>query len=62
MIANNFFWQIVDKYSACLGLPNEKLVPLDATHRTMCKLESATGQAYKLVGGSIVEMINRAQR
>ena len=54
--------QIVDKLSACIGLPNEKLLAVDANHRTICKIPSAESQEYEAVGKWIVKLVKEAVR
>jgi len=53
------FMQIVDKESACLGLPNERAVGIGgANHRDLCKFSDAKSQKYLQVGRAIVQMVN----
>ena len=49
--------QVVDEQSAQLNLPNEKLFPVDADHRTICKISSREDQVYKVVGVWIAKLI-----
>lgn len=42
--------QVVDEDSARIGLPNEQLFPVDANHRTLCKIPSVESPIYKIVG------------
>jgi hypothetical protein len=48
--------EVVDKQSALLNLPNEKLFPVDANHRTICKIPSAKSQEYEAVGAWIADL------
>lgn len=48
--------QIVDEASALIGLPNEKRLPIEANHRTMCKIPSADSQEYQALGAWIVKL------
>ena len=41
--------KVVDQESSCLGLEHEILIPLDATHRQICKYESPSDPLYILV-------------
>ena len=42
---------MVDKQSALIGpLPNELEFPVNANHRTICKIPSSTSHEYKTVG------------
>ncbi len=47
---NEIIHQVVDEQSARLNLPNEKVFPVDADHRTICKMSSHEDQVYKIVG------------
>lgn len=58
--ANSILEQVVDEPSARIGLPNEKLFPVDADHRTICKFPAADSQAYKGVGPWIVTLVREA--
>lgn len=42
--------QVVDEPSARLNLPNEKVFPVEADHRTICKMSSREDQIYQIVG------------
>ncbi len=53
----NFIHQVVDEQSARLNLPNEKLFPVDADHRTICKMSSREDQVYSIVGVWITKLI-----
>jgi hypothetical protein len=48
--------QVVDEQSALLNLPNEKPFPVDANHRTICKIPSAESQEYEAVGAWIADL------
>lgn len=50
-------YQVVDAQSARLNLPNEKLFPVDADHKTICKISSREDQVYKVVGVWIAKLI-----
>ncbi|KAK4241992.1 hypothetical protein C8A03DRAFT_11797, partial [Achaetomium macrosporum] len=47
---------VVPKQSAVLNVPNETLIPVNSTHRKMCKFEHEHDQAYKI----LVESVHRA--
>lgn len=49
--------QVVGEQSAQLNLPNEKVFPVDADHRTICKISSREDQVYKVVGVWIAKLI-----
>ena len=49
--------QIVDMESALLNLPRERLFPVAADHRTICKLSSREDQVYGVVGVRIKKLI-----
>ena len=49
--------QVVDEQSALLNLPNEKLFPVDANHRTICKIPSGESQEFEAVGAWIEELV-----
>ncbi|KAH0559684.1 hypothetical protein GP486_003804 [Trichoglossum hirsutum] len=44
---------IVDRDSAILNLPNEKAIPIQANHKTICKFPSVDDQKYKPVWKAI---------
>lgn len=58
--ADTILKQVVDRLSACMGLPNEKLFPVDADHWTVCKIPSTESQAYNTVGAWIVKLTRLA--
>lgn len=41
---------VVDRQSTVTGLENERLFPVNANHRIMCKMPSSTSHQYKTVG------------
>lgn len=47
---------MVDKLSALTGLENERLFPVTANHRTMCKIPSYTSYQYRVVGSWIAKL------
>jgi hypothetical protein len=49
--------QVVPEYSAILGLPNERIVPLNADHREMCRYRANT-QDYSLVEAAVKELVD----
>lgn len=49
--------QVVDEQSARLNFPNEKLFPVDANHRTICKIPSAKRQEFEAVGAWIEDLV-----
>lgn len=49
--------QVVDEQSAQLNLPNEKVFPVHADHRTICKMSSREDRVYKVVGVWIAKLI-----
>lgn len=52
----NLSEQVVDKQSALTGLDNERLFPVNANHRTLCKIPSSTSHQYKTVGSWIAKL------
>lgn len=52
---------IVDKTSASLNLSNEKRIPIQANHRTMCRFSSADSQKYRPVWKAIEELAESAR-
>ncbi|PMD42291.1 hypothetical protein L207DRAFT_485775 [Hyaloscypha variabilis F] len=48
---------VVDKQSAVLNLPNEKLFPVDANHRTICHIPSAESQEFEAMGAWIEDLV-----
>lgn len=55
--------QIVDKYSACLGLPFEAAVGIgSADHRDVCKFDDASSQKYLPVKNAIEELVEFGTR
>jgi len=62
MLTSSFDWlqlispQVVDEDSARIGVHNEKLFPVDANHRTICKFSAANDQNYTLVGAWIAQL------
>lgn len=55
----NLYEQVVDKQSARTGLKNERLFPVNANHRTMCKMPSSTSHQYITVGSWIAKLTQR---
>ncbi|MCJ1309858.1 hypothetical protein MMC25_003519 [Agyrium rufum] len=51
---------VVDENSARIGLPNEKLFPVDASHKTICKISIADGQEYEAVGTWVAKLVKLA--
>ncbi|KAK0627947.1 hypothetical protein B0T14DRAFT_146526 [Immersiella caudata] len=49
--------RVVSEASAILGLPNEVILPLNATHRSMCRFASNTSQDYLLVQWAILDIL-----
>ncbi|KAF2188394.1 hypothetical protein K469DRAFT_661153 [Zopfia rhizophila CBS 207.26] len=47
---------VVPEYSAILGLPNEMIIPLNASHRSMCRYR-AKSQDYNLVEAAVKELV-----
>ncbi|KAL9118378.1 MAG: hypothetical protein Q9187_005078 [Circinaria calcarea] len=47
---------IVDKSSALLNLPNERLLPIDADHRTICKFSGEDSQKYRPVWKALAKI------
>ncbi|KAL6408503.1 uncharacterized protein AUP68_08360 [Ilyonectria robusta] len=50
--------KIVPKNCAMLGLPNEVVIPLNASHRTMCRFASAMDQEFSLMTRAIEDIIS----
>ena len=57
ILVNDNTHQVVDERSAQLNLPNEKVFPVDADHRTICKIPSREDQVYKIVGVWIAKLV-----
>ncbi|KAK0738886.1 hypothetical protein B0T18DRAFT_492746 [Schizothecium vesticola] len=49
---------VVPEASATLGLPNEVIVPLNASHRSMCRFPSNTSQDYLLVQWAVMNILS----
>lgn len=49
---------VVPEHSAILGLPNERVYPMHAHHRNMCRFESKESQNFLLVEGAIKELVS----
>ncbi|KAI5459563.1 hypothetical protein BGZ63DRAFT_254666 [Mariannaea sp. PMI_226] len=49
---------VVPEYSAILGLPNERVYPMHAHHRNMCRFETRESQNFLLVEGAIRELVS----
>ncbi|KAI9888711.1 MAG: hypothetical protein M1814_006522 [Vezdaea aestivalis] len=47
---------VVDESSAQIGVPNEKLFPVEADHRTICHCPSADSQEYQATGAWIADL------
>ena len=56
-MVNDKIHQVVDEPSARLNLPNEKVFPVDADHRTICKIPSREDQVYQIVGIWIAKLV-----
>ncbi|KAK0661187.1 hypothetical protein QBC41DRAFT_236104 [Cercophora samala] len=52
---------IVTKASAVMQLPNERVAPIQADHRGVCKYNSPSDPNYIIVRDSIVESLDRIQ-
>jgi hypothetical protein len=50
---------IVTKASAAMKLPNERVSPIEANHRGVCKYDSPSDPNYIVVRDSIVETLDR---
>ncbi|KAF2398705.1 hypothetical protein EJ06DRAFT_89082 [Trichodelitschia bisporula] len=48
---------IVDRDSATIGIPNERMAPIMADHRAMCRFPNATSQSYLPIEQAIVDMV-----
>ena len=57
LLVNDNIYQVVDEQSARLNLPNEKVFPVDADHRTICKMPSREDQVYKIVGVWVAKLV-----
>ena len=55
-IADTMTLQVVDESSAQIGVPNEKLFPVEADHRTICHCPSADSQEYQATGAWIADL------
>lgn len=47
---------MVDKASATIGIPDEKIIPLNADHSMMCKFPDEGSNAYLMVQRSVTQM------
>jgi hypothetical protein len=48
---------VVDEHSTKIGIPNERLFPIDEDHRSICRIPSAESQAYKALGFWVATLI-----
>jgi pimeloyl-ACP methyl ester carboxylesterase len=53
---------VVDPDSATLGYPNEKQIPMNANHRSICKFESPTDRNYIILRNSLASSVNSISR
>ncbi len=49
--------QVVEPFSAILGLPNERAIPVNADHKKLAKLSPINKQRYKPVWTAIKELV-----
>ena len=57
-LANLTISQVVEKDSACLGLPNEVAVGIGgADHSDVCKFDDPLGQKYSPVKNAMAEVV-----
>jgi hypothetical protein len=47
----------VEPFSAILGLPNERVVPVDADHREIAQVSPRKRQRYRPVWSAIAELV-----
>ena len=59
-LGSNLSFQVVDKASAQLDLPNEKQFSVHADHRTICKIASTEDQVVVSIARLIKSMINKS--
>lgn len=52
------YLQVVDEISARIGVPNEKVFAVDATHRSICRIPAKESQRYKDVGFWTAKLAN----
>lgn len=50
--------QVVPQHSAVLNLPNEIILPMNASHTTICRFRSKHDQGYVLVEHAIRELVS----
>ena len=48
---------MVDRQSARIGVPNEKLSPIGEDHRGICRIASAESEAYKALGFWVATLV-----
>jgi hypothetical protein len=56
-MTNILCFQIVEPFSAILGLPNERIVPVDADHREIAQVSPRRKHRYKPVWSAITELV-----
>ena len=47
----------MEPFSAILGLPNERVVPVDADHREIAQVSPRRRQRYRPVWSAVVELV-----
>jgi hypothetical protein len=52
--------QVVPKWNATLGLPGEVVTSLHASHRDLCRYESAQDLNYKIVEDALLSLVEKA--
>ncbi|KAM7184137.1 hypothetical protein V8F20_012346 [Naviculisporaceae sp. PSN 640] len=60
--SKGFSTLIVDPESATLGYPEERQVPMNADHRSICKFETPHDQNYTIIRNALVSTITRMSR
>ena len=61
-MTNLAYRQVVDELSARIGIPNEKLFPVSANHRNICKIPAKESPIYRVVGFWTAKLVNTVDR
>jgi hypothetical protein len=51
---------VVDQTSATLGVSNERVIPVNSNHATICKFTGVGDEVYKLVLSQIQRLVEEA--
>lgn len=61
-MTNIAYLQVVNELSARIGVPNEKLFPVAANHRNICKIPAKESPIYHVVGVWTAKLVNTIVR